>query len=549
MTQSAIERFKERRAIQAKLATRPHLALVPSPTESFALKKRVVDQDRIKALLAVNDLNWDRNVSRSEVTARLAEFAARFDRERTEAMWRDCRRDVLRSIAGPFGVGKFVSALDKTGGNVDTVHNVRGGVYATENERQQFAERGEYDTTTYHTNKNYIATNARNSAKLKDGTLVDTYTGEAFHPTDKNDDQRKPNLDHTVAAKNVHDDAGRVLAELDGPTLANMDMNLTPTNASVNKSKKAKTAKEFVQYLEATSPERKVRIKELEAKGLTLSDQERKQLAKLQKLDKVDPNRLTPKEAAALAAMDKKINWAYYTSSKFAGNLARTSATEGIKMGVQQAFGEVLVEFFVAVFDEINGWFKNGREEDSLLKEIKARLLKVARRCEKKLQAALAAFKQDFLSGFFSNLVTTLINAFVTTGKRLVRMIREGFFSLLRGIEMLLFPPDSMSFREAAHEASKILLAGGMVIGAIPIEEWMEKQLALIPLLSGMSGVATAAIVGSMTAVATAFGVYLLDHADLFGVNRDRRYAGTTTLLDASIAGTECRIEAMLKGW
>jgi len=217
-------------------------------------------------------------------------------------------------------------------------------------------------------------------------------------------------------------------------------------------------------------------------------------------------------------------------------------------MGVQQAFGEVLVEFFVAVFDEINDWFKNGREEDSLLKEIKARLLKVARRCEKKLQTALAAFKQGFISGFFSNLVTTLINAFVTTGKRLVRMIREGFFSLLRGIEMLLFPPDGMSFREAAHEASKILLAGGMVIGAIPIEEWMEKQLALVPLLSGMAGVATAAIVGSLTALATAFGVYLLDHADLFGVNRDRRYAGTITLLDASIADTESRIEAILAG-
>jgi hypothetical protein len=48
--------------------------------------------------------------------------------------------------------------------------------------------------------------------------------------------------------------------------------------------------------------------------------------------------------------------------------------------------------------------------------------------------------------------------------------------------------------------------------------------------------------------MATALGVYLLDHADLFGVNRDRRYAGTVTLLDASIAETESRIEAILAG-
>ncbi|OIR01269.1 hypothetical protein GALL_167410 [mine drainage metagenome] len=548
MTDSAIKRFKTRRAIQAKLAIRPRLALVPALTNSDAPRKREVDHERINAILKVNELDWDRNVSRSEVNSRIAELGTRFDRERTEAMWDDCRRDVLLSIAGPFGVGKIVSAFDKTGGNVDTVHNARSGIYATENERLKHANRVEYDATSYHANKNYIAANERNSSKLEKGSLVDAYTGESFHPSDKNDEQSKPNLDHTVAAKNIHDDAGRNLADLDGPTLANMDVNLNATSASVNKSKKAKTAKDFIQYLESTSSERKARIKEFEAKGLALTDQERKQLSMLQKLEKVDPKRLNQKEAAALAAIDKKINWTYYTSSKFANNLARTSATEGVKMGVQQAFGEVLVEFFVAVFDEINDWFKNGREDGSLLKEIKARLLKIARRCEKKLEAALAAFKQGFLSGFFSNLVTTLINAFATTGKRLVRMIREGFFSLMRGIEMLLFPPDGMSFREAAHEASKILLAGGLVIGAIPLEDWMEKQLALVPLLSSMAGIASAAIVGALTAVVTAFGVYLLDHADLFGVNRDRRCAGTIKLLDASIANTERRIEMVLAG-
>jgi len=68
-------------------------------------------------------------------------------------------------------------------------------------------------------------------------------------------------------------------------------------------------------------------------------------------------------------------------------------------------------------------------------------------------------------------------------------------------MEWQFVPPSGMSFREAAHEASKILLADGMVIGATPIDDWMKKQLASFPLLSDISGV--------------------------------------------SIAGTECRIEAM----
>ena len=546
MKHSSVERFKSRRAVQAKLAARPRLAILPSLIQGDVMDKRIVDHKLANELLSVNDFTWNCNVSREEVSARLDEFAARFDRERTEAMWRDCRGDVLRSIAVPFGVGKLVSALDKTGGNVDTVHNARNGIYATEDEREKYAERGEYESTPYHTHENYVATNKRNSDKLEDGTLVDTYTGESFHSLDKKDAQCKPNLDHTVSSKIIHDDAGRVLAEFDGSDLANMDVNLNSTSASINKSKKAKTSKEFAEYLEATSPERKARIKELKTNGSKLTVKQRKELAKLQELEKVDPELLIQKEEEARAAIDKEINWAYYTSGKFASNLALTSATEGIKMGVQQAFGAVLVEFFSAVFDEISDWFKNGRLEDSLFKEIKARLLKIARRCEAKLQDALTAFKQGSISGFFSNLVTTLINTFITTGKRLVRMIREGFFSLLRGVEMLLFPPDGMSFREAAHEASKILLAGGIVVGAIPVEEWMEKQLALIPLLSGIAGVATAAIVGSLTAVVTVFCVYLLDQADLFGVNRDKRLAGADTLLDASIADTECRIRLRL---
>jgi hypothetical protein len=167
----------------------------------------------------------------------------------------------------------------------------------------------------------------------------------------------------------------------------------------------------------------------------------------------------------------------------------------------------------------------------------------VAHRCEKKLQAALDAFKQGSISGFFSNLVTTLINVFVTTSRRLVRMFREGIFSLLRALKILLNPPEGLTFREAAHEASKILFAGVVVVGAIPVEEWLEKQLALIPLLAGIAPAASTAIVGGLTALITAFGVYLIEQADLFGVVQERRLDGVHSLLDASIERREQRLE------
>lgn len=108
MTHPAIERFTARRAMQEKLASRPGLSLVLSSVEVLAPENCSVGRERTNMLLAVNRVDWDRTVSRSEVTARLAEFSARYDRERAKAMWRNCRRDVLRSIAGPFGVGKIV---------------------------------------------------------------------------------------------------------------------------------------------------------------------------------------------------------------------------------------------------------------------------------------------------------------------------------------------------------------------------------------------------------------------------------------------------------
>lgn len=136
--------------------------------------------------------------------------------------------------------------------------------------------------------------------------------------------------------------------------------------------------------------------------------------------------RVTEKEAVAQAEIDREINRKYYTSIKFTGTVARTCTVEGVKIGVQQAFGEVLVESRRSI-DEINDWSKNRRCGNNPVKELKARLIKVAHRCE--LTAHMDALSSS-MSGFFSNLVTTLINVFVTTGQRLVRMFREGIFSV-----------------------------------------------------------------------------------------------------------------------
>ncbi|MGV7208559.1 hypothetical protein ACLB1G_11965 [Oxalobacteraceae bacterium A2-2] len=538
-----VERYKTRQQARTAARRQPALVLLPSPASAARLARMEEDSSYVDAprIAAASPLP---EPDVAEAALLLEELSASFERGKFQQTMAELKTSVLQNIAGPFGVGKLLSAYDKTGGAVNTVHNARQGVYATEAEAQRYAQREAYDSDAYHQHQDYIAANRKVSAGQKAGTLEDSYTGETFAPGARHDPQRKATLDHVVAAKNVHDDAGRVLAELDGPGLANIGANLEPTAASVNYSKKTSTAAQFSAKLAGQAPARKARMAELAASKAQWSDKERKEYARLEALDKVDPKRLADKEAQAQREIDARINSAYYGSAKFARAAATAGATEGAKMGVQQALGTVLVEFFAAVFDEIGDLYRQGRREESLIKEARVRLGKIARRVGGKWKAALAALGQGFLSGLLSSLVTTLVNAFVTTGKNLVRIIREGFLSLLRALKLLLFRPKNMSRRQALHEASKIVVGAGVTVGGIALEEVVGKYMAALPGLGLVAGPATAAIVGSLTAIATTFAVYMLDQADLFGVNAQARTEAVCGMLDQKMSDSAQRIEA-----
>ena len=51
--------------------------------------------------------------------------------------------EVVKSLCSSFGLD-FLLFEDKVGGDVDTIHNVRQGIYATDLEKKRFEERGDY---------------------------------------------------------------------------------------------------------------------------------------------------------------------------------------------------------------------------------------------------------------------------------------------------------------------------------------------------------------------------------------------------------------------
>ena len=543
----AIERFKQRRKVLQAATRRPRLVLLPSVAASAKLASERLDVPFVDGPVAAERFNWTQDVCNADANAQviLAELSAVYDQDRFNAIMRDLQANVVQSIAAPFGVGKFVSAFDKEGGNVDTIHNARQGIYASQEEQRRYQERGPYDKHAVKLNKAYKAAHRKMCESLDADTLVDTYTDAPIRQADKNNEQLRPNLDHANAAKRVHDDPGRVLAGLGTPELANVDANLTPTTQTINAKKNEHSAARLAQKLAQEAPARKARLNALEGRKANWTDKERKEYNKLKAQDSIDLERVNEKEDQAQAEIDAKGNQTYYSGGKFAQAAVRASATEGAKMGVQQALGVILVEFMSAAISEVKDLYRQGRSDDSFVTEIGVRLRRVTTRVTAKWKTALVGLRDGFLAGLLSSLATTLVNAFVTTGRRLVRMIREGFLSLVRAIKLLLLRPDGMSKREVLHEASKIVVGAGILVGGIALEEVISKQLALVPGIGMIADAATAAIIGSVTAIATTFAVYLLDKADLFKVNADSRAETISNALDQRLADSIRSIEVV----
>ncbi|AUJ69934.1 lactate permease [Pseudoalteromonas sp. NC201] len=508
-----IDRFKKRKEILKKNQSLPFVRGVTDQDQVGKLLSKGVDSNRLKSLNYSTDVNVSLEANSAEVESLLSELKASFHKDRLEHLLDETKRGVISSIAGPFGLGKIISAYDKTGGNVDTVHNAREGVYATIEEKQRYDERGDYNSSDYHGHKDYKNKNKEDSQLQDKGALSDSYTGNVI------DENSNRHLDHTISANEVHNDAGRILAEVDGPSAANSESNLNSTSEHINNKsgKGALTSNEFLNKLERTAPERKARIEELTGKQ-QLTSKESRELERLREHDAVDADRMRQIDENARNEYDANINKEYYTSKKFVKSTLSTGANEGVKMGVQQAFGHLLVEFFSSAMFEIKDAYTNGLEGDSLYKDIKARLIRIGRNVADKWKGAIEGFSDGFISGFISNLITTLVNMFVTTAKRFVRMIREGVFSLLKALKLILFPPANMSFVETMHEAMKLIAAGGVVIAGVALEEIIEKLILGAPLLAPFAPIATAVIIGSLTAIAMSLVAYLVDKMDIFGV-------------------------------
>lgn len=431
--------------------------------------------------------------------------------QRLQKLFADCQQQVISQIIGPFGLSTAMFE-DKDGGNVTTLHNFDredNNYVATESDKKLHAQsQKEYDDTLrseYEVKTKAKAQGAggktweqKRQDRINQGT--DEYTGHSISSdglTDtSNGSQVGVDLDHVVSVKEIHANkkAHLALGEDNGGSEAdvtriraaiNSDENLALTSMSANRSKGDKDLKEW-------------------------ADKKRKDGSTNTEHYELDEKRVAQKYKEAKKHIDSTVNKALL--KKQTTELLATGGQQAMQMGVRQALGVLLTELVNALFNEFKVLIKQGVEAGkTLFEEIRQRLARVVESVAKKAPDALSQLFQGGISGFMSNLLTFLVNNFLSTAKRFVRVIREGLISLFRAFKMIFFPPKNMSASEALQEGLKILTATILTAVGILLETTVNTFVASIPVLGAFASIISPVLIGIMTGLLSAFLAYQID--------------------------------------
>lgn len=259
------------------------------------------------------------------------------------SIWNEYERVIMKSLITSFGLDFLVH--DQHGGDVDTIHNVReigkdpNMKYKSAQNQADYENRGAYDKAAYHSDSRYrqIVKEAKKNFD-ENGTMVDDayVPGNKVVPRRNNTipREKQAQLDHVLAAEDIHNDPGRILAELDGLDLANSECNLRFTNACLNLNMSNMTIDEYLNWCKENPDKVNWNGKKGEPIPPEVEERLRKEYARAKK------------------DYDAKLAKAYYTSPKFLKDTAAAAGSRGAEMGMRQAMGFVFVEIWMSSKEE-----------------------------------------------------------------------------------------------------------------------------------------------------------------------------------------------------
>ena len=315
------------------------------------------------------------------------------------------------------------------------------------------------------------------NGKLQEKNIKDEYTNEdiGFYGHTKSiPPNKKAELDHIIAAKEIHEDKGRLLSGLVGKELADSEDNFGWTNKSLNASMQDKSIQEYIK----AHPE----------------------------LDEETKKRMLEKDKQARKAYNEKINRTYYTNPAFFKDTVKAAGKVGIAMGLRQALGLFFSEIWFAVRDEIRQGKEDGR---TLFNNIASGVKKGLENAKLKYKELWHKFIEGAVGGILASLTTTLCNIFFATAKNVIRIIRQSWASLVEATKILLFNPDFLPFGEQFRAAAKIIATGASVVAGTMVGDLIAKTgVAAIPVVGNIVQTFCGTLV---TGILSCSLLYLLD--------------------------------------
>ncbi|MEN4825568.1 hypothetical protein ABEH27_03505 [Pseudomonas sp. P39-UII1] len=420
----------------------------------------------------------------------------------------ELEKTVVNSLTTSFGLD-FLLFQDKHGGNVDTVHNARNGVWATEQEQQRYEQRGDYNPDPYHQHQNYIDTGRRDKATHQAGELHDPYRNTTLSTA------QKRNLDHVISAKEIDDDAGRVLAGLSGVELANQSSNLQTTHESVNKSKGQTPINDYLNQLPTLINKSETKLVKDRARlaslprdtpqqqhnARVLEDQIRKDENKIEALKAIDPEEMRKRDEAARAPYNEQINRTYYTSSKFWKQSASASLDAGLKMGTRQMLGLVLAEVWFELRTQVPVLLEKIKHKfdfEAFIDSVNATLKGIWERVKARFTDFLVGFKDGVFAGVMASATATLFNVFATTKVMAIKIIREVWSQLVQAVKLMIFNPEKLAFVDLCKAVTSLMsLGAATVVGTMVHAQLLP--LCSFPFGGELVAFASALITGVVT--------------------------------------------------
>ncbi|MEK4670682.1 hypothetical protein [Niallia sp. FSL R7-0271] len=300
----------------------------------------------------------------------------------------------------------------------------------------------------------------------KAGTLKDEYTGKNFKRNEN------ANLDHVVSRKELFENQRRKQANLSVADLANKEENLKATNESLNKSKGAKSNKEYVEKRELRE---KDLIKQNERANKKIDESNISDVDKrLQKEENnkrlknklaADAELMIQAEKEARKAIDKDIT---INATKEVGKKAGKDALKAMAVSA----------FFTLLKEIMNGlirFFKVGSKSfNGFLSEMRVSL--------KSFFSKISSFFKTGASTLIGTIISEIFGPIVSVFKKLASVIKQGVSSLIDAVNYLRDKKNKdKPFSVKVAQVGKIITVGLVGGSALFLGEVIEKFLLTVP--------------------------------------------------------------------